>query len=328
MQDDLITIISAVYNVDEYLDDCIKSILNQTYKNIEVILVDDGSTDKSGEICDKYAKQDNRIKVIHQKNSGRPGAPRNRGIEAATGKYIAFIDSDDMYRENYIETLYKLLIKNDADISVCNYFKLYSKNIDIDTSDEVLKEYSNIEYLRLFNSDASDTCVVIWNKLYKKELIGDIRFPEGKSHEDEAFTYKVIYKANKIVKTSKKLYLHFYLNQESEMKAKFGLNRLNAYEFIDERIEFFKKLDKDLYDEAIIHYLLRVRNDYYSAYKAHSKECVDFLAKKHDDIYMIFKERKICTSKRNKCLIYLFAKFRPLFIVIKDFDNNKHRFKQ
>lgn len=323
MQEDLISVIAAVYNVEDYLDDCIKSIMNQTYKNIEIILVDDGSTDKSGEICDKYAKQDNRIKSIHQKNSGGPGAPRNKGIKESKGKYIAFIDADDMYCEDYLENLHRLIAENDADISVCNYFKLYSKTIEKDTSEENIKTYTNLEFLKLFNDRTIDYSVVVWNKLYKREIFDDIEFAEGKSHEDEGFSYKAVYKSSKIVVTSKKLYLHYYLNMESEMRAKFGPKRLNAYEFIDDRIKLFKELDMDLYDGAIVHYLLRIRNDYYLAYKADSKDCANFLLKKHNEVYKIFKDRKIKVSSREKFLITLFAYFRPIFILLKDREKKK-----
>ena len=123
---DLISVIIPIYNVEQYLKECLESVINQTYRNLEIILVDDGSKDKSGKICDEYKNKDERIKVVHKENGGLSDA-RNAGMKIATGKYIQFIDSDDFIDKDMIETLYNLIIENEADISMCSnyYFKIF-----------------------------------------------------------------------------------------------------------------------------------------------------------------------------------------------------------
>lgn len=194
---DLISIIVPVYNVEEYLEKCIDSILNQTYKNLEIILIDDGSSDNSANICDQYEKKDSRVKVIHKKNSGMSDA-RNTGMKIANGEYIGFVDSDDYIKQDMIENLYNLLKKNKADISICAYElldknkkpsaklngKIYSFN-NIDAIQELLKS-------KLITSHC-------WNKLYKKQLWETIQFPIGRKFEDMAVMHLVFEKAKKIV---------------------------------------------------------------------------------------------------------------------------------
>jgi len=190
--EDLISVIVPVYNVSEYLKQCIDSIINQSYFNLEIILIDDGSTDGSGDICEEYKNQDSRIVLIHQENGGLSAA-RNSGIDISKGNYITFIDSDDYIDTDYIEYLYKLLADNNADISLCQSRKVYKgKNAGIDDSDwDVFIVHGKDECMHEFlaNSFVNTTA---WAKLYKRNLFAVTRFPKGKYHEDVFTTYKVI----------------------------------------------------------------------------------------------------------------------------------------
>ena len=189
---DKISVVVPIYNVEKYLEKCIKSILNQTYNNLEIILVNDGSTDNCLNICKKFEKIDKRIFVINKENGGLSEA-RNYGIDKATGKYITFVDSDDYIDEDYLEFLYKNLIINNCDISICNprivyedggksrtlYKYCFPQNIVLEGE----KALEMMLYQKKFDNSA-------WGKLYKINLFDEIRYPVGKLYEDIATTYK------------------------------------------------------------------------------------------------------------------------------------------
>ncbi|MCR1823330.1 glycosyltransferase family 2 protein, partial [Terrisporobacter muris] len=238
----LISIIVPVYNVEQYIRRCLDSLINQTFKEIEIILVDDGSTDSSGRICDEYAKIDDRVKVIHKENGGLSDA-RNKGIDIAQGEYIGFVDSDDFVSLDMFQYMYSY---NDikADIVSCEYKKIYDNN-KINTRDKSkkinVKEFNNIEALENYfgeYSDKREIQVVVWNKIYKKELFEDIRFPFGKLYEDGYVTYKLLYKAKKIIHLYEELYYYFQ-REGSLIRSEFSLNVLKSY---DDRREIFRFL--------------------------------------------------------------------------------------
>ena len=242
---DLISIVVPVYKVENYLSRCIDSILKQTYNCFELILVNDGSPDRCGEICDKYAKTDNRIKVIHKRNGGLSDA-RNVGITASTGKYITFIDSDDWVNERYLEVLYNLIKSRNADISICNFLRTSHENISINNAKRaIVYEYSNIDALEVLTGRFNVQMVIACGKLYKLELFEKIWFPVGKVHEDEFTTYKLLYKANKVVYSTE--VLHYYWQREdSIMGAGFDIkNKINAIEALEERADFFEKIGRN-----------------------------------------------------------------------------------
>jgi len=238
-----ISIIVPVYNVDKYLDNCIESILNQTFKDYEIILVDDGSTDKSGEICDKYEKKDSRIRVIHKANGGLSSA-RNAGLDVTCGKYVGFVDSDDSIHPRMYEILSDLIKKHKADISCCNYKNTYS--IDNEehkeiTSMEVI-HMNNINAVNnLYDKDMGVKLVVAWNKLYSRDLFNDIRYEVGRIHEDEFIAHRLLYKCKKIVYVNSELY--YYLQREgsimSQMSYKRKVDRLLAQ---SDRMRFCNKV--------------------------------------------------------------------------------------
>lgn len=238
---DLISIVVPVYKVEDYLSRCIDSILKQTYPYYELILVNDGSPDKCGEICNKYAITDDRIKVIHKQNGGLSDA-RNAGLASSTGKYVTFIDSDDWVHEQYLEILSDLIESRDADISVCNFLRTSSEKIAPNIENITVYEYSNIDALNKLTGELYVQMVIACGKLYKLELFDKIWFPVGKVHEDEFTTYKLLYKANKVVYTIEQL-LYYWQRDDSIMGVGFNIkNRLHAIEALEERAEFFDNI--------------------------------------------------------------------------------------
>lgn len=236
---ELISIIIPIYNVEKYLRRCIDSVISQTYQNIEIILVDDGSPDKSGEICDEYKVLDKRVKVIHKKNAGLSDA-RNAGIDIAKGKFLTFVDSDDWIECKYIEKLYQLIKIENCDISMCNFIKTSNVNIQINNFNIEIFKFSNIEALEQLSDKFYVQMVIACGKLYKKELFDNIRFPVGRLHEDEFTTYKLIHKAEKIVFTTEPL-LYYWQRQDSIMGVGFNLrSRLDAIDALEERAEYFR----------------------------------------------------------------------------------------
>ena len=241
----LVSVVVPIYNVEEYLLECVDSIISQSYVNLEIILVDDGSPDNCPALCDEYAKKDKRVQVIHKKNGGLSDA-RNAGIEKATGKYICFIDSDDYVAKTFIEKLYEALDKNNADMSVCGYKCVHSDGtmkIDERPKEAVLGEN---DYWQKINPDMFTTFVVAWNKLYKKEIFAKIRYEKGKINEDEIILHQVVSQCKRIAVISDKLY--FYRKREDSIMGAKKKKELSddAYEGLLGRAEYF--LDKEKYD--------------------------------------------------------------------------------
>lgn len=210
----LISIIVPVYKVENLLPKCIESILAQTYDNLEVILVDDGSPDLCGKICDEYAKRDNRIKVIHQENAGLAGA-RNAGLDIANGEYFGFVDSDDHISPDMYEILLNSIMREEADIAICGrYMELENGELIPMFDYKEQKVFNNQEAVRRFLlSDGLD--VAAWDKLYKKELWGDMRYPLYYVSEDVPVTSRLLAKAKKIVHCGKPLY--YYLQRAGSL---------------------------------------------------------------------------------------------------------------
>ena len=184
----LISVILPIYNVAQFLPRCIESVCSQTYDNLEIILVDDGSPDDCGDICDKYAEKDNRIVVVHKQNGGLSDA-RNKGAEIANGEYITFIDSDDYVTDTYVEYLYSLIEKYHTRMSLCTHTVVFEKGNNIiygNGKDEVLTTEICLE--RMLYDDVINTSA--WAKLYETEMVRKFPYPVGKLFEDIATTYK------------------------------------------------------------------------------------------------------------------------------------------
>lgn len=237
----LVSIVIPIYNVEKYIHKCIESVLGQTYKNLEIILVEDGSPDRCPSICDKYAQEDKRIKVVHKENGGLSDA-RNAGIEIAKGDFIAFIDGDDYIAPNMIEVLLKLSIAEQACITVCNYCRVFSNGKEIPRKTKFsTKVMNNIEALEDLFMSPSCCEVMTWNKLYDLSLFKQnaICFPKGKIHEDNFTTYKLFYAAKKIVYTDTILY-YYVQRADSIMSKKFNLRRLDLLEAVKQTKDFVK----------------------------------------------------------------------------------------
>lgn len=205
---DLISVIVPVYNVSAYLRECIDSILAQTYQRLEIILVDDGSTDGSGRVCDEYAVKDSRIRVIHQTNQGLSAA-RNQGYAVSSGKYIAFVDADDTVSSTYIESLYGLTEEHNAQIAVCAYTR---KSDELGTGAAAVCTLSSQKMLREWHGKRKSIETVAWNKLYSRRIFEELGnckiFPEGKNHEDIYTSHLFADIAETIAITTQKLYYY------------------------------------------------------------------------------------------------------------------------
>lgn len=267
---DKISIIVPIYKVEKYLSKCVESILVQTYTNIEIILVDDGSPDQCGEFCDKYARHDSRIKVIHKENGGLSDA-RNVGIEAATGTYIAFVDSDDYIHPQMIEKLYEAIYRNNADMSICNFEYVYSDMICKDNcenspiKDEVITG-KEILIHKLMGSGMW-YWVVAWNKLYRKTLFKSIRFPNGKIHEDEFIIHKICGECNRVVCVPDVLY--FYVQRKGSITSeKFDIKRLDRAEAELDRCFYLININAN--NNIVYKTLILALNDIQKGYEYYS----------------------------------------------------------
>lgn len=303
-----ISVIVPVYNVEQYLERMLSSLLKQTYYNLEIILVDDGSTDNSGKICDEYKSIDKRIKVVHQKNSGVSVA-RNTGIELATGDYIGFVDSDDVVCESMYERLYNNMVNNNCEISVCSY----------DTFDKV-PQFECIEGVNMFSfEDAikdiiSDGVITnfLWNKLFKKNLFDGIKFPEGKIYEDMYVMPKLLERASKLCFDNSKLYGYF-VRQNSYVNTYNKRKNINYLTFSDSCYDYLKKYDflKEDLEKYRLFYI-------YSAYlQAAKSNCKDIFSDEFTDSYYIFYKDnfKLNTkySYKRKALSWLLYINKSLF---------------
>jgi glycosyltransferase involved in cell wall biosynthesis len=269
---DLISVIVPVFNVEKYLDHCILSILNQTYKNLEIILVNDGSTDSCPLMCDQYATYDSRIKVIHKINEGVSSA-RNVALDIVTGKYVTFVDSDDSVTEDYIEVLYNALEKTNSQISIGDFLKVKSEEFVIKKEiilNESFQNFSPREAVQeMYNKPLNLHFTTAWGNLYQIDLFKSLRFPLGKIHEDVYLNYKLFFSANRIVYTPNKIY-NYFTRQGSITTSPFSLNRLDELEALEERIIFFKNLSEfQLMNESLYSYfhilvanLRKVRNEF------------------------------------------------------------------
>ena len=238
----LISVIVPVYNVEEYLEECLNSILLQTYTNLEILIVNDGSTDNSLEILQEFSQRDSRITIFTKENGGLSSA-RNLAIDEAKGEYFTFIDSDDYIEENYIEYLMKSLIDNEADISIVNsYHMINGKRKDIINNDGSVSIFSRREVLEKMYSKENDFIGILQSaqgKLYKKKLFNNIRYPLGKKYEDAFTTYKLYLNSKKIVYTNIALYA-YRIREGSILRSGYSLSNLDVLEMFEERINILE----------------------------------------------------------------------------------------
>ncbi len=232
----MISVIVPIYKVERFLPRCVDSILNQTFSDFELILVDDGSPDRCGEICDQYAQIDSRIRVIHKENGGLSDA-RNAGLAVAQGDFISFVDSDDWLAPQFLEKLLNGLHEADADICECEVYR---------TSGESCSESAPSPHIVFDTVHALEQLIqdgqlhqYVWNKLYRRKTIGSISFAKGKTNEDEFWTYQVFGQAKRVVKISDVLY-NYYQRPDSIMGAGYNIKRLDALEAKTQRQQYLE----------------------------------------------------------------------------------------
>ena len=231
-QTPLISVIIPIYNVENYLERCLQSIIRQTYTHLEIILVDDGSTDSCPQICDEYKTKDSRIKVIHKENGGLSDA-RNKGLDAASGAYISFIDSDDWIDLKTYELSIQKIQETNAEVLAFNVLWVYEgKEFTPDLSEEY--EVMNSQQAILTTVGNTKVRTTAWNKLYRTDLIGDFRFLKGKLNEDEFFTFRILDKAKTIVYLHRECY--YYFQRNNSIMGKYTLRRLDMVEGVRERM--------------------------------------------------------------------------------------------
>lgn len=298
--DELISIIVPIYNTERYIDRCLESLVNQTYKKIEIILVDDGSTDKSLRKCDEWKNKDKRIKVIYKKHT-KTSDTRNKGIENATGKYLFFVDSDDYIDLDIIEELYKEMIETDSDISACGFvLETYTENIPKFSETNYVAD-SEEAIRRLFMHD--DISLAICDKLYKREIFEDIRFPVGKTHEDIGTLYKLLDKAEKICHINRAGY-HYIQRNGSTVHSEYTKDKLVVIEFIEEAMKFTKDKFPKLVEESEVFYIEFLLNNIIFCRKNKFKAEIKELKKKLKKILpRILKNSKMKISMKMKSLL-------------------------
>lgn len=305
--EDLISIIVPIYNMEQYLEKCLESIVNQTYKNLEIILIDDGSTDNSGKICDDYAKKDKRIRVIHKENGGVSSA-RNKGLDIVKGKYVIFFDSDDYIEFNMIESLYKNIQIDDYDVSICNYNIINGSNISPNVILTDKKIFNQKEFLQEVLSKQWNNGYLV-NKLIKKSCINDIRFNEDFFiMEDVTFLIEISKNVSKAY-LDKDLYLYNYVQQKNSATHIFNEKKYSSMIKAQEQIiPYLDVCDKDTKNAIILDYLFYIMTYYCFCYKNKQKNLKEIKE-------LSLKSRKKYFWKAIDTKYYSFFKKIKLFII-------------
>lgn len=278
-----VSVIVPIYNVEEYINKCIKSILNQTFKDFELILIDDGSTDNSGDICDTYKSIDDRVYVIHKENGGLSDA-RNFGIDYATGKFLYFIDGDDFIQEDTLESMYESIMKTNSDIAICNMIRYYGEG-------DIEKFYCPVEKMKsLDNNYRFETLSQpsVCNKMFESVLFDNIKFPLKKYYEDTFIYHELLFKAKRVVLTGKDSY--YYRSRRGSIISE-GYNK-KYFDFIEAvylRAVFLDKNNVHKYaDEAYLHLYSSLVNAYKNI-EINGHEEKSLLGKSKDKYDEIFK---------------------------------------
>lgn len=318
-----VSVIVPIYNVEKYINRCIDSILNQTYKNIEVILVDDGSPDRCGEIIDKYAEKDKRIKTIHKKNGGLSDA-RNHGMREITGDLTLFVDSDDWLKLDMLEIMVNEIVTSNADVVQAAFYyaydgyllyddRYYTENMDsiVLNNYELMKELVINERVKNF----------AWGKLYKTNLIKNIYFKEGVLFEDVFWAHRVMKNVNKYVILHKPLC--YYLQRNDSIVANYSVRNLDILEGLKERQKFIEKNYKNLVNESnkilvktsIFHYNLLTINSKKDKNKVYRNKIKSYIYNNYDNFIKAFEDEK---SFKNQLLLFKIWPPLNMLIILKD----------
>ncbi len=299
MNKELISIIVPIYNAENYLEKCIQSLINQTYGNIEIILINDGSTDNSKKICANYVEKDKRIKLINQKNSGVSIA-RNKGIDVAQGQYICFVDSDDYISQEFVEIMTNKIITNKADLAICNINNVGNKRIKVQNSspyknNTITKE----DYYKNINSFGG----FLWNKIFKKSLIGNLRLEEDIYYcEDELFVINYVEKCNKITCVNEPLYFYCtHSNSLSSWKDGWNEKKITIIKAKKKALIILSKYKFSVYKD----YYLKCLYNFIDIYFRYSKNII-----KKDQLIMMYQKIQQSNEYTLKNKINIFIRFK------------------
>lgn len=277
----LISVIVPVYNVEKYVGRCLTSIINQSYTNLEIIVVNDGSTDNSFSVCKEYAAKDNRIKLITQENRGLSGA-RNTGLRHYTGEYVTFVDSDDWIHRNMIEFLYNVLMRHDSEMSLCASLRVSEEMIPDKEHKEIEdKTYTYDKFMKLFLNGTFTAC---WSRLFRKDIVSDFEFPEGLNSEDFIYMYEAIRRIKTVASINLPLY-YYYVREDSIVNENFNIKKFDQfysaqklYELVNTHTPEYTKLSVTRLAGATVSLLSSSRK--YQGYEAKEKELTTFLRSK------------------------------------------------
>lgn len=314
-----ISVIIPVYNVEKYLNQCIQSVINQTYSCLEIILIDDGSVDGSGSICDEWAKGDSRIIVIHKKNGGLSDT-RNKGITIATGAYLFFLDSDDFIASNALGRLYWIIKKTNSDISMCNFIYTDEEGVilrnqekgpieeDTLSGEQVLKE-------KMFAPQYWQW-VIMCNKLYKKSIFDNICLPVGKMHEDEYVVHDIFFQSKRVACIADILYFYRQRNN-SITNSSFSIRNLDIVEAYLNRALFYKSINWQKEAEKTLVQTFRFFQDGYESINQNYsiKKKMRKLSKRYNETYF-----KICSIKSINAYSvkgFFFCISKKLYIILR-----------
>ena len=313
MNKTMITIVLPVYNVEKYIRRCIDSILNQTFNNYELIIIDDGSTDNSGYICNQYKKLDNRIKIVHQDNKGLSNA-RNKGIELSNSKYITFIDSDDYIDNKYLEVLYSIMINNNADIVICNHIKIKENENNNATiidnyNEEIITKEETYRRMNL----GINIGMAVWSKLYKTDIFKNNKFLNNKLYEDIFIINDIIESTNKIVVTNYNGY-YYLLRNNSITNSPMDYKHLDLINATKKYKDYMIKYYSNISESSIRRYVL-------ANYLIYRKAIQNKLYKKE------YKEirKEILKYKKNILKSNLYSTKIKLQTIILLFGNNIYK---
>ena len=308
----LISVIVPVYKVEKYLDRCVESIVDQTYKNLEIILVDDGSPDNCPAMCDAWAAKDNRVRVIHKENGGLSSA-RNAGLYLMSGMYVSFVDSDDYIDSNMIADLYSTINGYDSAFVFCGAQWEQDSYCIIDLPGS--KSYCSWQDFMLELSTNRGVCYCsVCNKLYSSSLWNNLQFPEGKIHEDEAVALGIAIKSSHIFAIDKACY-HYVQHDDSIMHVDVGLNSLDIFDTLYNRMNYFLEHgEQDLADATALQFLVCTKKLYVQSY-LQNKESIHFemrrRLKKYKKSYLCKETLDYCKSVKEKLHLLLFC-YAPL----------------
>ncbi len=298
LKTETVSVIIPVYRVENYLDKCIQSVVDQTYKKLEIILVDDGSPDSCGAICDAWAEVDHRIKIIHQKNKGLAAA-RNSGLDVASGYYIMFIDSDDYISLDMITKLHSQLINDQAEIAISGYKRVDEKGRFMSNGESIETGIVDKRTVMKYLIDERLVYSVVWNKLYKHSLWLNVRFPVGKWYEDTYIMHTICFQSKVITQVSDYLY-YYRIRKESITTQHSSISTLDNFEGFYNRIKFYEK--NNLND-----ILAENKNEFLSKFLRIRKE-IHINTKEERDKYRQVKKMVLYIAENNGKNINVFYK--------------------